>query len=253
MMKPVRDPRYGCDPLPNCAPLRPMRQELANECRPWPDEMARSETIEFGRAVEREIPRLRRYALAMTRDRQRADDLVQNCLARALAKPHLWTPGTDLRAWLFTILHNLHVSDLRRSMREDAYNQSVMTVMTAAPRQPDARLELRDLDRAISELPEVQRAAVLLIGLEEMTYDQVAAVLGVPIGTVRSRLSRGRAELRKCLLRPRGPKGRGAAPEVRDQAAARRISRRNGFCRAAGHAPPPASRRACIPRLPRAR
>ena len=166
-------------------------------------------TIEFGRAVEREIPRLRRYAHALTRDRYIAEDLVQNCLARALANRHLWTPGTDLRAWLFAILHNLRVSDLRRSMREDAYNQrvmTVMTVMTAAPRQPDARLELADLDRAISELPEAQRAVVLLVGLEEMTYEQTAEVLSVPIGTVRSRVSRGLAELRKRLLRPAMPK-----------------------------------------------
>jgi RNA polymerase sigma-70 factor (ECF subfamily) len=89
-----------------------------------------------------------------------------------------------------------------------------MTFMAAAPRHPDARLELRDLDRAINELPEAQRAAVLLIGLEEMTYEQAAEVLGVPVGTVRSWLSRGRAELRKRLLRSRGPKGRGAATSL---------------------------------------
>jgi RNA polymerase sigma-70 factor, ECF subfamily len=218
MMMPVRDPRHACDPLPDFVLSRPMVGNPADEREP--DGAERLGRLEFARAVEREIPRLRRYALAMTRDRHRAEDLVQNCLARALAKPHLWTPGTDLRAWLFAILHNLHVSDVRRSAREDACSQIAKTVMTAAPRQPDARLELRDLDRAIGELPEVQRAVVLLIGLEEMTYDEVAAVLGVPIGTVRSRLSRGRAELRKRLLRPRGPKGRGAAPEVRDQVAA---------------------------------
>lgn len=139
---------------------------------------------------------------------------MQKCLAGALAKSRLWVPGTNLRAWLFTILHNLHFSDLRRSVREAAYSQIAMTFMAAAPRHPDARLELRDLDRAINELPEAQRAAVLLIGLEEMTYEQAAEVLGVPVGTVRSWLSRGRAELRKRLLRPRGPKGRGAATSL---------------------------------------
>ena len=139
---------------------------------------------------------------------------MQKCLAGALAKSRLWVPGTNLRAWLFTILHNLHFSDLRRSAREAAYSQIAMTFMAAAPRHPDARLELRDLDRAINELPEAQRAAVLLIGLEEMTYEQAAEVLGVPVGTVRSWLSRGRAELRKRLLRSRGPKGRGAATSL---------------------------------------
>src|SRR5205814_9471169 len=73
---------------------------------------------DFSRLVEAEIPRLRRYARALTRDVSRADDLVQSCLTRALAKQHLWQPGTDLRAWLFTILHNQHVNDVRRSVRE---------------------------------------------------------------------------------------------------------------------------------------
>jgi RNA polymerase sigma-70 factor (ECF subfamily) len=73
---------------------------------------------DFGRLIEAEISRLRRYARALTRDVARADDLVQSCLARALAKQHLWQPGTDLRAWLFTILHNQHVNDVRHSVRE---------------------------------------------------------------------------------------------------------------------------------------
>src|SRR3954447_22784957 len=73
---------------------------------------------EFGRLVEAQIPRLRRYARALTRDVTRADDLVQSCLTRAVAKQHLWQPGTDLRAWLFTILHNQHVNEVRRSVRE---------------------------------------------------------------------------------------------------------------------------------------
>ena len=73
---------------------------------------------DFARLLEVEIPRLRRYARALTRDVARADDLVQSCLTRAVAKQHLWQPGTDLRAWLFTILHNQHVNDVRRSVRE---------------------------------------------------------------------------------------------------------------------------------------
>src|SRR6516162_11139387 len=73
---------------------------------------------DFAQLLETEIPRLRRYARALTRDASRADDLVQSCLLRAVAKQHLWQPGTDLRAWLFTILHNQHVNDVRRSVRE---------------------------------------------------------------------------------------------------------------------------------------
>jgi len=184
----------------------------ADEPGSCPDEAEGSLTIEFGWAVEGEIPRLRRYARALTRDLEGAEDLVQHCLARALANQHLWMPGTNLRAWLFTILHNSRASDVRRSVREGAFSEIAMTFMTAVPSQPDARLELRDLDRAIRELPETQRAAVLLIGLEEMTYEQAAEVLGVPTGTVRSRVSRGRAELCKRLLRPRGRKAASLLP-----------------------------------------
>ena len=188
----------------DCVSSRPTVGNLASER--GSDGAERSATLEFGRAVEREIPRLRRYAHALTRDPQAAEDLVQKCLAGALAKPHLWAPGTDLRAWLVTIMHNSRVSDVRRLVRENAYNRIAVTFMTAAPRHPDARLELRDLDRAIGELSDAQRAAVLLVGLEEMTYEQAAAVLRVPIGTVRSRILRGRAELRKRLHRPPMPK-----------------------------------------------
>jgi RNA polymerase sigma-70 factor (ECF subfamily) len=159
----------------------------------------RSLMSEFGRLVEQEIPRLRRYARALTHDRERADDLVQNCLMRALANQHRWQPGTNLRAWLFTILHNTRVSDLRRSTREESCNELAMARMMPAPRAPDARLQLRDLERAIGELPESQRQVLLLIGLEEMSYDEVAAVLDRPVGTVRSRLSRARAALREQL------------------------------------------------------
>src|SRR4029077_4164693 len=78
----------------------------------------RKPMTEFARMLEAQIPRLRRYARALTRDLVRADDLVQSCLTRAITKQHLWQPGTDLRAWLFTILHNQHVNDVRRSVRD---------------------------------------------------------------------------------------------------------------------------------------
>ena len=152
---------------------------------------------DFAQLLEAEIPRLRRYARALTRDVVRADDLVQNCLARALAKRHLWQPGTDLRAWLFTILHNQHVTELRRS---GAYQMTVaiddMTPVWSI--KPDALdvLELRDLRAAIGKLGDGERQTILLVGLEGMNYQQAAKILGVPIGTVRSRLSRARDQLR---------------------------------------------------------
>jgi RNA polymerase sigma-70 factor (ECF subfamily) len=181
---------------------------------------------DFARLLEAEIPRLRRYARALTRDVARADDLVQSCLTRAVAKQHLWQPGTDLRAWLFTILHNQHVNDVRRSVREGVSvaveeMAPVLTVQSNAI----AALQLRDLERAIGQLPQEQRQVILLVGLEGMRYEEVAAILGVPVGTVRSRLSRGRDQLRRLMdmadeMPARAPleEGEDAAPRRRPAA-----------------------------------
>jgi RNA polymerase sigma-70 factor (ECF subfamily) len=150
------------------------------------------------RDIEPEIPRLRRYARALTHDVVTADDLVQDCLTRALGKLHLWQEGSDLRSWLFTILHNLYVNHIRRAVREGAavgFNDTE-PLLSRAPQQ-GKRLELRDLERAIAKLPEEQRSVILLVGLEGMRYEEVAAVLAVPVGTIRSRLSRGREALRR--------------------------------------------------------
>jgi RNA polymerase sigma-70 factor (ECF subfamily) len=147
--------------------------------------------------IETLIPRLRRYALAMARDSVAADDLVQDCLTRALGKIHLWEKGTNLRAWLFTILHNQHISLARRAARQrDIIElQKCKRGLAPSPSQM-VRLELRDLERAIARLPEEQRSLILLVGLEGMRYDEVASVVNLPIGTVRSRISRGREALR---------------------------------------------------------
>ena len=156
---------------------------------------------DFGRMVETEIPRLRRYARALTRDVVRADDLVQSCLTRAVAKQHLWQYGTNLRAWLFTIMHNQHVNDVRRGVREGNTVELEQARMLTAPSNAIPRLELRDLERALAKLAHEQREVILLVGLEGMRYDQVAEILNVPIGTVRSRLSRGRDQLRRLMGR----------------------------------------------------
>src|ERR1700674_2815786 len=119
---------------------------------------------DFAPMLEAQIPRLRRYARALTRDVSRADDLVQSCLARAVAKQHLWQYGTDLRAWLFTILHNEHVNDVRRSVREGV-NVAVeeMAPMLTVQSNAIAALQLRDLERAIGQLPQEQRQVILLV------------------------------------------------------------------------------------------
>lgn len=149
--------------------------------------------------IEEQIPRLRRYARALTGERDAADDLVQGTLERALSRFHLWRHGSDLRAWLFTIMHNLYVNHMRSRIRErlepldpDAHP------MPARATQTDL-LEVRDLDNALARLPEEQRSVLLLVGLEQLTYEEAARVLGIPIGTVMSRLSRGRERLRALL------------------------------------------------------
>jgi len=150
------------------------------------------------REIEAEIPRLRRYARALTRDLIAADDLVQECLTRALSKLHLWQQGTDLRAWLFTILHNQYINHVLRTAREGtAIGLSEREPLLARAPQQGSRLELRDLERAIAKLPRTQRSVILLVGLEGMSYGEVATALGVPVGTIRSRLSRGREALRR--------------------------------------------------------
>ncbi len=149
-------------------------------------------------AIEAQIPRLMRYARVLTRDLSAADDLVQECLTRALGKMHLWEEGSDLRAWLFTILHHQYVSLTRRQARQRAGAELQKSYRSpeVSPNQT-MQLELRDLERALAALPEEQRSVILLVGLEGMRYDEAASLVNLPIGTVRSRVSRGRETLRR--------------------------------------------------------
>jgi len=145
------------------------------------------------------IPRLRRYARALTGDRGTADDLVQDTLERAWSKLHLWRHGSDLRAWLFTIMHNVHVNQIRS--RSSASLVPLDDEIADAPvraTQSDM-LEVRDIDAALHRLPIEQREVVLLIALERMSYDETARSLRIPIGTVMSRLARARERLRLLL------------------------------------------------------
>jgi len=155
---------------------------------------------EFHQLVKEQIPRLRRYARALTLNRERADDLVQDTLVRALAKEHLWQLGTDLRAWLFTIMHNQNVNTVRQGIRDrSAVDVEAVSATLIATTDPTALRQLRELDRALSRLPLEQRQVILLVGLEGISYADAATMLRIPIGTVRSRLSRGREMLRELL------------------------------------------------------
>ena len=146
------------------------------------------------------MPRLSRYAKTLTRDRARAEDLLQSCLVRALEKEHLWEPGTDLRAWLFTIMHNQHVNDIRRLVREGSPVpiEDDAAGLCAGP-GVETSLELNDAEQAIAGLPRDQRQVIVLACREGQRYEDMARVLGVPVGTVRSRLSRARARLREVM------------------------------------------------------
>ena len=154
---------------------------------------------EFGTEIGQLIPRLRRYARALTGERNVADDLVQDTLERAWNKLHLWRHGSDLRAWLFTIMHNTYVNQVRgRSsttvlpLDDEAFEMPVRATQTDL-------LEIRDLEAALRRLPDDQREVLLLIALERLSYEEAAKALGIPIGTVMSRLSRARERLRLIL------------------------------------------------------
>lgn len=143
---------------------------------------------------------LRRYALVLVADPHEADDLVQECLSRVLAQMRSWRPVRDLRAYLFATMHNVFV-DTTRKRRTRADHVPIDDVMAtlALPANQTRRLEVRDLLQALAVLPEQQREVVLLVGLEGMSYLEAARILDVPIGTIMSRLSRGREALRQFM------------------------------------------------------
>jgi RNA polymerase sigma-70 factor (ECF subfamily) len=143
---------------------------------------------------------VRRYARFIGRDPAYADDLVQECLSRVLSRPHLWCDVKDARAYLMTILRNVHVDESLRRWREGETVplESAAPSLASGPTQY-ARMLLRDVARSLRLLPEPRRRIVLLVAVEGMSYQEAAATLGIPIGTVMSRLSRARDSLRQLL------------------------------------------------------
>ena len=155
--------------------------------------------------VEAAVPALRRYARALTRDVDRADDLVQDCLERAISRRALFRPRGTVRAWLFTILVNLHRNALRSGGRRgEAVPVELAAELTAPAAQP-GHLALAEVARAIDTLPPEQKEALLLIALEGLAYQEAAAILGIPLGTLMSRLGRARAALRTLTGSPAEP------------------------------------------------
>ena len=150
--------------------------------------------------VEACVPSLRRYARVLTRNTDAADDLVQDCLERAISRRLLWRRNGSLRAWLFAIMHNLHANQVRyHAIRPSMVGLDDVLVDPVTPADQGAGLTLRDLEAALDRLPVEQRQAVLLSALEGMSYAEIAQVTDAPIGTVMSRLSRGRETLRGLM------------------------------------------------------
>jgi RNA polymerase sigma-70 factor (ECF subfamily) len=146
------------------------------------------------------IPALRRYARSLLRDRTAADDLVQDCLERAIAHWSQRRAGGDARSWVFTILHNLAMTELkRRAARSSDVDFESAEAWLPAPPSQESGLHYRELLRALAMLPEEQRAVVLLVSIEDLSYTDAAKVLRIPVGTVMSRLSRAREKLRESV------------------------------------------------------
>jgi RNA polymerase sigma-70 factor, ECF subfamily len=145
------------------------------------------------------LPNLRAFAISLTGNPDRADDLVQETIVRAWAKCETFAPGTCLEAWLFTILRNHFYSEQRRRVREVADGEGTFAARLAAPAEQAGRLDLQDLWAALDCLPVEQREALILVGAKELSYEEAAAICGCAIGTIKSRINRGRARLAELL------------------------------------------------------
>lgn len=158
-------------------------------------------SLSLQRAVAAEVPYLRRFARALTGDATSADDLVQACVERALTRLHLFDEDRALRTWLFTILRNLYVNELRQKKRRGPHINTGDTSESELSRSPEQlnRLAVIDVARALDELPDEQREVLILISVDEMSYKEIADVIGSPIGTVMSRLSRARNRLKVLM------------------------------------------------------
>lgn len=141
------------------------------------------------------LPALRAYAISLTRSRSRAEDAVQETVLRALSNADKYEHGTNMRAWLFTILRNGYFSTRRRRTREVGFAEGIWSARLAVKPDHDGHLQMRDFIRAFERLPDEQREVLILVGASGLSYEKAAEVTGVPMGTVKSRINRARARL----------------------------------------------------------
>ncbi len=157
--------------------------------------------MDFRAQLAAELPHLRRFSRALVGDAALADDLVQDCVERALIKNHLYDPARPLRAWLYAVLRNLFISGLRRDRRSAVVKtvDDLTGSEGSVPPNQEERLSVALIAEALDRLPQEQREVIVLVALEDMSYRDAAEIAGVPIGTVMSRLSRARAALQRIL------------------------------------------------------
>ncbi len=161
--------------------------------------------VDFLDELQANVPALRRYARALARDIDRADDLVQDCLERAMSRRLLFRPQGPLRPWLYTILTNLHRNSLRNERRHGTPLDIDDVPEPSIPAPQPAHLALAELARAIDTLPLEQKEALLLVTLEGLAYAEAAKILDIPLGTLMSRLGRARMSLRHLTGTPAEP------------------------------------------------
>src|SRR5271167_2069169 len=196
--------------LARVARRRRPRGEGAGPAPPASPDLPRPDPLPHADLVAA-LPRLRRYARVLTGDSHRADDLVQDTLSRAWEKRALWRAGSDLRAWLFTIMHNVHINQFAMRRRElvesslDADDGPVGGWEIPVRATQSDRVELTEVMMHIRRLPTEQREVLMLAAVEELRYDEIARIQGIPIGTVMSRLNRAREKLRRMLAEPPTP------------------------------------------------
>lgn len=154
---------------------------------------------DFKREMLAALPNLRAFAISLIRSRDRADDLVQDTVMKAWAKQESYQPGTNMRAWLVTILRNEFYSQIRKSGREVQDTDGVYTSRLSVPPEQNGSVDLQDFRAALAQLPDDQREAILLIGASGFAYEEAAEICGCPVGTIKSRVSRARIRLQELL------------------------------------------------------
>ena len=189
--------------MPQSAEIRPLRVKFQYSIPPLPRVVHSEGEQDVRSDINAQIlvclPHLRAFARSLAGDRDRADDLVQSAIQRALAAAAQFTPGTNFKGWIFTILRNVYFSELRRHRHlEIPIDEANLNSHASQPTQM-AGLEFGEFRRAFDMLPAEQREALVLVGADGFSYEAAAAVCGVPIGTVKSRVSRARRELGKLM------------------------------------------------------